>query len=313
MFIGAASAILCALERLSEAQSPGRPIGLAVAFWGEGAEGLIRPDRQYRVICNLTSGGTNPKVVREILQRPNVEMRHLPNLHAKVSVFERSVIVSSANFSKSGLWLEGDPNGGWDEAAYEFSDRDKGFVDAEHWFESLFTRSLLISEEVLLEAETAWAAHLLPTSTVTAPSEVCGAAATGGKLVELTEDDLFEPFIKPRNRFRMAAPWLIQVFSKIEEVNKNSCYVPAYVANMIWTQSGNPIASNIAEHRILKRPSEVWDLAIAKSKKHGPRILALLRAVIDDEITPPAVRHWAEECARVMPNTSSQRAAFGSR
>ena len=306
MFIGAANAILRAIARLSAAQSPGRPIGLAVAFWGEGAEHLIRMDRHYRVVCNLKTGGTNPKVVRELLRRPNAEVRHLPNLHAKVSVFEHGAIVSSANFSKNGLWLDGDSSGGWDEAAYEFSDHDKGFAEVELWFEALFVRSLLISEEDLLEAEAAWAARVPFAPMVIVSSEVRDAETAGLRAVELTEDDLFERVLKPRNRFRMAAPCLVQVFSKIEEVSNSSRYVPAYVANMIWTQSGKPIASNIPEHRTLRKPGEIWSLAVAKSKKHGPRIHALLRAVIHDEITPPAVRHWAEECAQVIPYPSFQ-------
>jgi len=306
MFIGAANAILRAIERLSAAQSPGRPIGLAVAFWGEGAEDLIRMDRHYRIVCNLKTGGTNPKVVRELLRRPNAEVRYLPNLHAKVSAFEHGAIVSSANFSKNGLWLDGDASGGWDEAAYEFSDHDKGFAEVELWFETLFSRSLPISEEDLLEADTAWAVRVPFAPLVTVSSEVRDAEAEELRAVELTEDALFEQFLKPRNRFRMAASWLVHVFSKIAEVNNNSRYVPAYVANMIWTQSGKPIASNIPEYRTLRQPSEVWRLALKKSKKHGPRIHALLQAVIDDETTPPAVKHWAKECAQVIPNPPFQ-------
>ena len=302
MFIGAAKVILHAITRLSDSQSPLRPIDMAVAFWGQGAEDLIRTDRQYRLVCNLTAGGTNPKVIRELLQRSNVEIRHLPNLHAKVSVFEHGAIVASANFSKSGLWIEGDPIGGWVEAAYELSPDETSFSDVKQWFETLFARSLLISEDVLSEAQAAWAHRVPLEPTVTESTLMHSMVAISERPAELAEDDLFEPFIKPRNRFRMAAPWLIQVFSKIEEVNNNSRYVPAYVANMIWTQSGKPIATNIPELRLVSQPSEVWDLALAKSKNHGPRILALLEAVIQDEITPSAVRQWAEKLAQAVPN-----------
>ena len=59
MFIGTARAILDALPRQSDAQSARRPISLAIAFWGEGADDLNRSDRQYRVVCNLISGGTS--------------------------------------------------------------------------------------------------------------------------------------------------------------------------------------------------------------------------------------------------------------
>ena len=312
MFIGAANSILRALTRLSDMQTALQPIDMAVAFWGEGAEGLIRADRRYRLVCNLTAGGTNPQIIRELLQRSAIEMRHLPNLHAKVSVFEHGAIVSSANFSRNGLWLEGEP-GGWDEAAYELSKNDPSFAEVEQWFEALFSRSLLISEEVLLKAEAAWARRMPPAQQGAESGEPCDTVTASKRSVELTEDDLFEPFIKPRNRFRMAAPWLIQVFSKIEEINNNSRYVPAYVASMIWTQSGKLLVTNIPDRRTVRQPNEVWDLALARSKSHGPRILALMEAVLKDDNTPTAVKHWAAECARMMPSPSFPPTAFRSR
>lgn len=306
MFIGTADGILKALELLSQTHSSVHPICLAVAFWGDGADQLIRTDKRYRVVCNLTAGGTNPGVIRMLWRRPNVELKHLPNLHAKVSLFERGAIVSSANFSKNGLWLEGQCCDGWDEAAYRISSQDAGFEEIAQWFAALFERSVPISEEVLLEAETRWTRRA-PLEPVVPSAPALHAVSTNPQAsVDLNEDDLFERFIKPRNRFRMAAPWLIQIFSKIESVNKNSCYVPAYVANMIWTQSGKDIATNVPEHRIINRPSVVLDLAIAKSKSHGPRIRALLEAVVRDDITPRSVKHWASECVSSTPNEAFQ-------
>jgi hypothetical protein len=302
MFIGSASNILHALTHLSDMQTALRPIGMAVAFWGEGAQDILRMDRRYKLVCNLAAGGTNPKVIRELLQRSNVEVKHLPNLHAKVSVFEHGAIVSSANFSRSGLWFEGETAGGWDEAGYELSPVDASFSDVERWFEALFARSLHISEEVLQEAETAWNQRVIPEPTVADPIAAepekppCMAVAPV-RSVELEEDELFMPFIKKGHRFRMAAGWLIQVLAKVEDVSKpNSRYVSAYVAHMIWTQSGKPMYTKVIALPIVRKPSEIWDVAIKKSKTHGPRILALLEAVIQDDITPFAVRHWATRC-----------------
>jgi len=295
MFIANASAIHHALTRLSEAQSPERPIKLAVAFWGDGAEGLIRNDRQYRILCNLSTGGTNPTVIQALLERPNTEIRHLPNLHAKVSLFEHAALVSSANFSRNGLWFEAEPSGGWEEAAYELDDHERGFAEAERWFEALFEKSLTISQDVLREAQSMWSAHVGVTMRADPP--------------ELAESDLFEPSIKPRNRLRMAAPWLVQVFSTIETVNNNSCYVPAYVANLLWTQSGKTIECNIPERPTLRYPDQVWELAIKKSKQHRLRMIELLHTVINDEGVLPAVKYWALQCLQTLPTPSPKQTA----
>ena len=53
-------------------------------------------------------------------------------------------------------------------------------------------RSLLISEEDLLEAEAAWAARVPFAPMVIVSSEVRDAETAGLRAVELTEDDLFE-------------------------------------------------------------------------------------------------------------------------
>lgn len=45
--------------------------------------------------------------------------------------------------------------GGWDEAAYEISPEISSFVDATHWFATLFAKSLPVSGEALALAERA--------------------------------------------------------------------------------------------------------------------------------------------------------------
>ncbi len=83
----------------------------AVAFWCKGAEALIPKNVKPRIICDLTSGGTNPQVVRDFLERCKDKVKHLDSLHAKVYVGKNAAIVTSANASINGLGFEGNDTG----------------------------------------------------------------------------------------------------------------------------------------------------------------------------------------------------------
>lgn len=66
MFLGSKDAVLAMLQRLTKSQPANRPLRIAVAFWGSGAEQIVSPERRYQIICNLLSGGTNPDVIRAL-------------------------------------------------------------------------------------------------------------------------------------------------------------------------------------------------------------------------------------------------------
>src|SRR5438067_11148440 len=75
-------------------------VSCAVAFWGKGAELLIRGHRKgrTRIICNLTMGGTNPNAMEEIMAKcPPCKVKQSNSLHAKVYVSDTHAIVASAN------------------------------------------------------------------------------------------------------------------------------------------------------------------------------------------------------------------------
>lgn len=113
-------------------------IDIAVAFWGKGAENLFaNSDIPIRILCNLTSGGTNPAPIEKLHNKgvfKNIEIKHLDDLHAKVLVGDKSAIVGSANISTNGLNIEEGEFDGWQEAGFVTHDAVE-LEKMRQWFE----------------------------------------------------------------------------------------------------------------------------------------------------------------------------------
>lgn len=135
-----------------------QPLDVAIAFWGKGAEAkaLSKGNAQRRIICNLASGGTNPKVVTALSNATGVTVRKLDNLHAKVIVGSEVAIIGSANFSANGLGLEDGELAHWEEAGYIVRG-EKAIAPLQAWFDELWKhRSHTISPDDIADAERAW-------------------------------------------------------------------------------------------------------------------------------------------------------------
>lgn len=137
-------------------------LAIAVAFWGEGAQRLIADawsGRSLRIICNLGSGGTNPQVIRDLLElakkRPGIQVLTLDNLHAKVAIGETTAIVGSANLSVNGLGFEGAECVGWHEAGVLVEDISQLAMMRE-WFDGLWSRGAEITDDRLDKAQLQW-------------------------------------------------------------------------------------------------------------------------------------------------------------
>jgi hypothetical protein len=135
-------------------------LSVAVAFWGLGAEEIFRrADKPVRLLCNLTSGGTNPEAI-ERLMVPNIVIHHHERLHAKVVLGEKEAIVGSANISTNGLNDEGgDIPKGWEEAGMTTSEpadlkRIRGWFD-ELWQESE-AQLVTPTSDLLIRAKENW-------------------------------------------------------------------------------------------------------------------------------------------------------------
>jgi hypothetical protein len=135
-------------------------IDIAVAFWGAGPLQRAPLDARRlpltRVIANVTSGGTNPAAIRELLgELGSDRVRQLNNLHAKVFLSNAHLIAGSANVSTNGLGQEGDEQRGWREVCVR-SDDAAMMQTAQAWFDAQWNASSTITEADLVKAEEAW-------------------------------------------------------------------------------------------------------------------------------------------------------------
>ncbi|UZJ58946.1 phospholipase D family protein [Pseudomonas sp. KU26590] len=150
------------LQEFQSLLQTGSRVSLAVAFWGQGAQDLLEKawgGESLRILCNLGTGGTNPRVIRDLLalscDRPGLEVLTLDNLHAKVAIGEQTAIVGSANISSNGLGFEDTECVGWQEAGLLISDNSLR-LQMQAWFDDLWMHGEEITEEKLKIAENLW-------------------------------------------------------------------------------------------------------------------------------------------------------------
>ena len=130
-----------------------------VAFWGTGAKQLFsgmseQQIKGTRIVCNLTMGGTNPSVIKN-LQGEEFQIRHNPALHSKIYWTKSGVIVGSANASVNGLSLEGRDQDGWLEAAI-FSDRKSEIDATNEYVREIWCKSKTITPLDMQNAHQRW-------------------------------------------------------------------------------------------------------------------------------------------------------------
>lgn len=86
---------------------------IAVAYWGADATDRIAiselKSKDAQVVCNLTSGGCNPKEIQKLQKLLGAKrVSRLDNLHAKVWWTDKGAIVGSSNASSNGFGGEGE-------------------------------------------------------------------------------------------------------------------------------------------------------------------------------------------------------------
>ncbi|XYD11448.1 phospholipase D family protein [Methylobacterium sp. NMS12] len=134
----------------------GTNVRCAVAFWGAGAEDLIADPTTAHIVCNLSLGGTNPGVIRTLMDR-GAAVRQISSLHAKVYISAETAVVTSANASANGLALEGPEQAHWSEAGVELVGGKA--ASASDWFEGIWGQAQEIGLRDLARAEELWKAR----------------------------------------------------------------------------------------------------------------------------------------------------------
>lgn len=145
-------------KKIRELFSKASEIRCAVAFWGNGAASLFGETRTKNVslICNLTSGGTNPDEIARLIRRFGKRRIRMKNdLHSKVYWTNQGVIVASSNASSNGLALEEGETSGWVEAGVYCNDRDI-IQSANGWLDTLWNESTSIQSKDLKQALSQW-------------------------------------------------------------------------------------------------------------------------------------------------------------
>lgn len=127
----------------------GNNVRCAVAFWGNGAEALIRQSAgdPPRIICDVTLGGTSPKALGDLGAPGNKHLRYTPRLHAKVYISDIGAVVCSANASNNGIGFSGPPN--LMESGVFLAPTTGSYRQAEQWFDVLWRQAEQVDAEAV--------------------------------------------------------------------------------------------------------------------------------------------------------------------
>lgn len=153
MFLNSGRAISGQIQNLIDGEIT-KPVRLAVAFWGQGADYKLRG--ACHIICDLESGACNPAVIRILRKRDNCVVLKLSGLHAKVVISSDGAVISSANMSTNGLGAEGADASGTLEAGYFVSAKHPDYKSIVSWFDDVWDKSTEITEFDLARAKEKW-------------------------------------------------------------------------------------------------------------------------------------------------------------
>jgi hypothetical protein len=146
----------CELSKhLKKALSTAKTARFAVAFWGSGASEILgikaKSNVKFKIVCNLLSGGTNPKEIRKMMDY-DVEVRQLNDLHAKLGIIDNVSFLGSSNISTNGLGGDSG-NAKWREANAVYDSAKQEIVEM---FETFWDCAKAISDDDLKNADKAW-------------------------------------------------------------------------------------------------------------------------------------------------------------
>ena len=146
------------IQKINSLFQISKEIKCAVAFWGKGSlkqMGLLSKNKNVKIICNLSSGASNPEVVESLMDYYGDNIKISDTLHAKVYYTENGAIIGSANASANGLNFEGQEIMGWTEACL-FIDDPIILQNTREWFNKIWSEGRNIGEKDLKLAKKRW-------------------------------------------------------------------------------------------------------------------------------------------------------------
>jgi HKD family nuclease len=144
-------------EKVSDLIKTSNKIRISVAFWGAGSESLFdgAVGKQLQIVCNLSMGGSNPSVIEKLMAMKNVEVRQLDQLHAKLVLSDKGMVVGSANMSANGLGFEGKESDSFYELGIYSADSSL-LEEANNWFDKKWNESRSIDDNDIEVAKEEW-------------------------------------------------------------------------------------------------------------------------------------------------------------
>jgi hypothetical protein len=121
-------------------KKPGK-VRAAVAFWATDSEKLFdgRKKEDIQILCDLSMGGSRASTIKRL--RKDYGAKQVDSLHAKVMIFEKALIIGSANASTSalGAFTENSAKAPAKHVEYGVLISDPNEIaKATSWFDALF-------------------------------------------------------------------------------------------------------------------------------------------------------------------------------
>jgi hypothetical protein len=158
----------------------------AVAFWGDGAVTNLfqngKPPTGTRIICDWTMGGTNPNELVKMGAPNNKKIKHLPGLHAKLYLSDRTAIICSANASNNGIGFLDAPN--LIEIGILIGANTDTYAAAADWFDAVWKSAKLVDDSALAKAKEAWKRRKTGKISAKIGGEVNPASVLGAVIAE---------------------------------------------------------------------------------------------------------------------------------
>ncbi|MCE6967039.1 phospholipase D family protein [Cereibacter sphaeroides] len=148
---------------INEIMAAGSP-RCAVAFLGMRAESLFRLP-ETRIVCDISMGNTSDVALRALGAPDNPNLRHSEDLHAKVYISDRGMVVGSANASHNALGSSVAPPR-LTEAGLFQPPGTQAWQDAAAWFDELFESSQQVDAAALAMARERFRPPALPRSAI---------------------------------------------------------------------------------------------------------------------------------------------------
>ena len=300
MFLESGDSIRTAITRLTDEHVDDRPLLVAVAFWGMGAETMLNERHNYKLICNLRTGGTNPEIIRMLRSRNHCEVRQLDRLHAKVFIGSTGAVVSSSNFSTNGLLLEGADADAWFEAGIAITSTESVYGETVDWFWNLWMQAEMITNEDLDHASDKWRRK----------QTAFGKGNAGGATIESSDDisetvptlshvELFKSRMADKHQIYMASGSLQRIYEEtVGPTATHEIKIPAYAANLLWTFSGQEIETKIKPTYMFYSPEDVLSRSETQDKSFPTKTVDFVALLAQREDVSAAIRYWAERFLR---------------